>query len=52
MSRKPVVITCICGATFTIWVVGNNNANGKKLCSKCKRNITVHFRRHKDESKR
>ena len=34
-----------------VYVTGNNNADGKAKCS-CKRNITVHFRRHINEKQK
>ena len=39
-------LTCLCGKTTSVRMIGNNNADGKAKCG-CGRNITVHLRRHK-----
>ena len=50
MSTKKIIISCICGRSIDIFVVGNNNADGKVRCA-CGRNITMHFRRHNEKQK-
>ena len=46
-NLRTTQIYCLCGRPVHLTIVGNNNANGKRKCE-CGRNITVHFRRHKE----
>jgi hypothetical protein len=37
-------LTCLCGQENLVHMIGNNNADGKAICT-CGRHITVHLRR-------
>ena len=51
MKKRKTTLICLCGKSITLFVSGNNNADAKKQCDKCKRHITIHFRRHKNPLK-
>jgi len=41
---REINIECVCGVRSMVLMVGDNNADGKSLCS-CGRHITVHLRK-------
>lgn len=48
---NEVKVVCVCGVESVVLMVGNNTADGKKLCY-CGRHITVHLRKNVPQNHR
>jgi len=46
-GKLVLLIPCLCGQSTAVYMIGDNNANGKSICE-CGRHITLYLRRHKE----